>query len=74
VTYGISVACYIVCGVLYMLITSIFAEVKEEEEKSIENMPTSAIVALLLAGSIAMISVWPIFWAGNIYDQIKGKK
>lgn len=69
-----SAACYYFCGFLYLVVASIFNKPTEDEERKVNSLSADTMVAGLLVGIIAIISVWPVWWAGDIYDQIRGKK
>lgn len=68
---GWAIACYVVCGVIYLLMSVALTKETEEEAREIDSfmrLPKGLIISSAIIGFIAIISVWPLYWITSMFE------
>lgn len=73
---GAAIGCYFACGFLYIILSALTTpdDQVEEEYESMEKHSTGFIVLAASIGLLLVLPVWPIWWAGNLIDEIRKDK
>lgn len=69
---GWAVVCYVVCGIIYLLMSVALTKETDQEAREIEEffkLPKHLIVSSVIVGFIAIISVWPLYWIASMFDK-----
>lgn len=69
---GWAIVCYVVCGMIYIVMSAALTKETEQEVKEIDEfmkLPKSLIISSAIIGFVAVISVWPLYWISSIFEK-----